>query len=352
MPKPHLSTSTIRKLLNRFAADDFNKAQTARRLRISRSSATKYINAFKKSSLTLSEIESLPRAGLIDQLFRSSKRPTSSPRKLRLLACLPSIHTRIEIDGLSILDAWREVAHQCGYKYSRFASLYSAWRLEHSLGRISRARRPLRGVSPTDCVVFNRWQRSHDRRKWEVSVALLGLSFGHTVPAICRKIGRARRTVEKWCATYERSGIDSLPVKRAHKLSEKIQAAIKEKKERLVKIIHETPNAYGINRASWSLQALSEAYKKTYGERASPSSISEYFIAAGYKFKKAKKSLMSSDPTYREKLEKITSTLSHLFSKEKVFSIDEFGPFSVKMHGGRALVPGKPDTNDSPKAKK
>jgi transposase len=179
-----------------------------------------------------------------------------------------------------------------------------------------------------------------DRRKWEVSVALLGLSSCHTLSEICHKIGRTRRTVEKWCVTYEHVGIDGLPVKRSRKLSEKSETAIKGKKERLIKIIHETPNAYDINRASWSLQALSEAYEKTYGERVSRSSISEYFIAAGYKFKKAKKSLTSSDPTYREKLSKITSTLSCLSSDEKFFSIDEFGPFSVRVRGGTALVPG------------
>jgi transposase len=146
--------------------------------------------------------------------------------------------------------------------------------------------------------------------------------------------------VEKWCVIYERVGIEGLPVKRSRKLAEKSQTAIKEKKERLIKIIHETPNAYDINRASWSLRALSEAYDKTYGERASRSSISEYFTAAGYKFKKAKKSLMSCDPTYREKLNRITSVISHLSSDEKFFSIDEFGPFSVRIRGGRALVPG------------
>src|SRR5215471_727365 len=48
---------------------------------------------------------------------------------------------------------------------------------------------------------------------------------------------------------------------------------------------------------------------------------------------------MSCDPTYREKLSKITSTLSHLSSDEKFFSIDEFGPFSIRIHGGTALVP-------------
>jgi hypothetical protein len=32
--------------------------------------------------------------------------------------------------------------------------------------------------------------------------------------------------------------------------------------------------------------------------------------------------------------------LSHLSSDEKFFSIDEFGPFSIRIRGGRALVPG------------
>jgi hypothetical protein len=68
--------------------------------------------------------------------------------------------------------------------------------------------------------------------------------------------------------------------------------------------------------------------------------VSEYFISAGYRFKKAKKSPTSDDPTYREKLIKITATLSRLAPDEKFFSIDEFGPFSVRVRGGVALVPG------------
>jgi hypothetical protein len=105
---------------------------------------------------------------------------------------------------LSILDAWREAADLCGYKYPHFTSLYAGLRSEHSLGRILRAKRRLT-ISPTDCAVLKSWQRSHNRRKWEVSVALLGLSSGHTTAAICQKLARARRTVEKWCATNEPS---------------------------------------------------------------------------------------------------------------------------------------------------
>ena len=160
MPQPHLSTNKIRKLLESCAAVDSNKAQMARELQISRSCAKKYINAFRQSSLTLSEIGSLPRAKLIDRLFHSLKNPLPSRRRLRLLACLPSIHHRIETDGLSILDAWREAAHECGYKYTQFTSLYAVWRSERGLGRISRARRRQITVSSADCAVLKQWQRS------------------------------------------------------------------------------------------------------------------------------------------------------------------------------------------------
>src|SRR5215470_14044646 len=229
MPQTPLSTPTIRKLLHRSAADNFNKAQTARALRISRSSATKYIAAFKRSPLTLSEINSMPRAKLIDRLFPKATTPTPSHRKLHLLARLPSIHSRIESDGLSVLDAWREEdPSQCTYKYSQFAALYAIWRLDRGFGRISTSKRPLITVRPTDCALLKSWQRSHDRRKWEVSVALLGLSSGHTVSEICQKIGRARRTVKSWCTTFERVGMNGLPIKRSRKLSEKSQASIRE----------------------------------------------------------------------------------------------------------------------------
>jgi len=78
-----------------------------------------------------------------------------------------------------------------------------------------------------------------------------------------------------------------------------VEAKLKAKKINLIKIIHESPKAYDINRSSWSLKTLAGAYHKTHGERISISSISEYFTSAGYKFKKAKKVLTSDDPNYR-----------------------------------------------------
>jgi hypothetical protein len=48
--------------------------------------------------------------------------------------------------------------------------------------------------------------------------------------------------------------------------------------------------------------------------------------------------LTSPDPEYREKLQHIQTILANLRQDERFFSIDEFGPFSIKMKGGKRLV--------------
>jgi hypothetical protein len=78
------------------------------------------------------------------------------------------------------------------------------------------------------------------------------------------------------------------------------------------------------------------------GMRIAKVNIRKIIKDAGYKVRKAKKVLTSTDPEYREKLQKITQILANLKPDEKFFSIDEFGPFAVKIVGGRALVgPGE-----------
>lgn len=55
--------------------------------------------------------------------------------------------------------------------------------------------------------------------------------------------------------------------------------------------------------------------------------------------------LTSTDPHYRRKLRAITTILRNLRPDESFFSIDEFGPFAVKIRGGRSLVMrGQPRT--------
>jgi hypothetical protein len=65
--------------------------------------------------------------------------------------------------------------------------------------------------------------------------------------------------------------------------------------------------------------------------------IRKIIRAAGFKWRKARIVLTSNDPQYKEKVARITSILSNLGPKERFFSIDEFGPFAIKMTGGLVL---------------
>ena len=80
MPQKPIPASKVRQLLLFSVADNFNKRETAKRLRIARSSATKYIKAFKSSTLTLTDIENVGSAKLAKLLFPGNSRPTPTCR--------------------------------------------------------------------------------------------------------------------------------------------------------------------------------------------------------------------------------------------------------------------------------
>jgi hypothetical protein len=108
-------------------------------------------------------------------------------------------------------------------------------------------------------------------------------------------------------------------------------------KNEVFKILHEPPSLHGINRTTWKMGDI----HRIMSDRALPIAlvnIRKIIRNAGYQVRKAKKVLTSTDPLYREKLKEITRILQSLKPNEKFFSIDEFGPFAVKMQGGRALV--------------
>ena len=119
MPQAPLPAHKIRKLVLACVADRFNKTQTANCLRIARTSATKYVNAFRRSTLTLYDIEQARPAELANLLFPASKMSVNSTRKELSFCRFDSIHSRIENDGISIRDAWREEvsSNLCTYRY-------------------------------------------------------------------------------------------------------------------------------------------------------------------------------------------------------------------------------------------
>ena len=108
-------------------------------------------------------------------------------------------------------------------------------------------------------------------------------------------------------------------------------------KNAIFKLLHEPPTLHAINRTSWRLEDLREVLYQD-DIQISPASISKIIKKAGFRYTMAKTILTSHDPKYREKLNRVKKILSKLKNDEKFFSIDEYGPFAIKIKGGRKLT--------------
>jgi hypothetical protein len=112
-------------------------------------------------------------------------------------------------------------------------------------------------------------------------------------------------------------------------------------RQALFSLLHSPPSEHAINRTSWRIQDLYECLHRqgvSVGQRA----ISRLVREAGFRWRRAVEVLTSNDSKYKEKLQKLHQTLSTLGSKDRFFSIDEYGPFSIGMKGGRSLLgPGQ-----------
>lgn len=110
----------------------------------------------------------------------------------------------------------------------------------------------------------------------------------------------------------------------------------------VTKTLHEPPSLYGINRTTWTINLLTSTINQSQPKlefNLTRSNVSHTIKAMGYRFKKTKEVLTSNDPDYKIKLRKITTTLQRLGPADRFFSIDEYGPISVKHRGGKLLVP-------------
>ena len=105
--------------------------------------------------------------------------------------------------------------------------------------------------------------------------------------------------------------------------------------EAVFKALHAPPKTYGFNRTTWRMDDLQTCLARE-GLGISKANIRAIIRNGGYRFRKARKVLTSNDPVYKQKLGEITNILSHLKPDEKFFSVDEFGPFAVRMQGGDA----------------
>jgi transposase len=166
------------------------------------------------------------------------------------------------------------------------------------------------------------------------AVAVLSYQRQIRVAHIASFLGVTHSSVDSWVRKFAQHGCRLLlPFTRQY-----CKARDKTYRDAVFEILHAPPSTYGINRTTWRQQDIHSVMAKR-GMRIARSNIHKIVQDAGYRYRKAKKVLTSTDPNYKDKLKEITSTLRNLGPNEKFFSIDEYGPFAIKTQGGRSLVP-------------
>ncbi len=170
----------------------------------------------------------------------------------------------------------------------------------------------------------------------EKAYTILFCQLGINKYLIADVLSIEQRTVRNRHQCYKKFGL-------AYLLNKNRKPVLKrnntELKELVFEMLHSPPSHYGINRTTWTIPLLRASILNSECLLIGKNTISRIIKKEGYRFRKAREVLTSNDPKYKEKLEKITRILQRLGPYDRFFSIDEFGPFSIKQIAGKRLVP-------------
>ena len=189
-------------------------------------------------------------------------------------------------------------------------------------------------LRPQDTTELLRKVANGPQRERKKALILLGRMRGISINTLCLIFSTSRATVRRDWRKFNDMGTVSLsrghPGPAPKAADETIKAAV-------FLMIHSPPSEHNINRTSWKFEDICRCLSQQ-GIHVSKNLISKIIRRAGYKWRKAKTVLTSNDPKNREKLDRIKSILSTLGENDRFCSIDEFGPFAVKIKGGKRLV--------------
>lgn len=195
-------------------------------------------------------------------------------------------------------------------------------------------------ITDTDYGEFVEMLQPQPARLRTKALTVMAHKKGFSQNKIGEFLGISVNTVKKYLSAYRRSGVEGLTQQtpRARKCDDPHLRAC------VFQMLHEPPALSGVNRSIWRLKDLRRALENK-GVSVCQEVIRQVIKSAGYRWRSAKVVLTSTDPEYREKLAHLQSVLGGLLPTERFFSIDEYGPFAIKMKGGRWLV--GPDDNPS-----
>ncbi len=188
--------------------------------------------------------------------------------------------------------------------------------------------------SEKDLLLYALFDKNLFRKEKAYTILFCQLGIDKYLIADVLSIGQ--RAVRNRHQCYKKFGL-------AYLLNKNRKSVLKcdntELKELVFETLHSPPSHYGINRTTWTIRLLRESILNSECLLIGKTTISRIIKKEGYRFRKAREVLTSNDPKYKEKLEKITRILQRLGPYDRFFSIDEFGPFSIKQIAGKRLVP-------------
>lgn len=167
------------------------------------------------------------------------------------------------------------------------------------------------------------------------AVAMLCYLRGIRREQFCDFIGISLGSFWRYWRVFRRQGAEALLTRKVR--SDK-QATNEATREAVFALLHAPPSSHGVNRTSWTMPTL-ESVLRSQGVAANQATISQLIKESGFQWKHARIVLTSADPDYREKVDAIKSILASLADDEAFFSIDEYGPISIRPKGGKKRVP-------------
>jgi transposase len=194
-------------------------------------------------------------------------------------------------------------------------------------------------VRVSDRKILTEWRKSNNKTLWQKAVTVLE-NWNLLPEEIGKKVEMPLNTIRTWIKAFNRNGLEGLnPPRKPRSDAPAHQAALDQKRRRILGILHDRPRSYGINRSNWSLPSLALAYRHEHAETIGSSTVGRLLKQSEYTMKKARKVLSSPDPEYREKVDLLLHTLRNLKPDEMFFFVDELGPLRVRKYGGRTFVP-------------
>jgi transposase len=211
------------------------------------------------------------------------------------------------------------------------------------LDGLLRGEMPLPGlgdISPAEgLTVLLRRTKDGTLRQRKKAAAVLANLRGVPIRTIAASLSISRVSVRKYVCVFTAGGVEAL-FANGSRIGGRL-AENEATRQAVFALLHEPPSAIGINRTTWRMADLTQILR----ERGTPvcaQVVREITRSAGWRWRKARRVLTSTDPEYRAKVHHIRSILAELQENEAFFSIDEFGPFAIRAQGGKALVaPGE-----------